>query len=141
MRRWKMSTMMMIGIVMITAAAAIEPVGCWNCDAPVKNAIAAGTVARVVRRRERDREHEVVPGEDEHQDRRREHARRGQRDDHLAERLQRRRAVDLRRLLELPRDLAEERRERVDRERQRERHVRDDQAEPGVEEPERRATG
>src|SRR3954471_12631917 len=36
--------MMMIGIVTITAAAAIEPVGCWNCDAPGNCEIAAGTV-------------------------------------------------------------------------------------------------
>src|SRR5580765_4288971 len=36
-------TTMTIGMVM-TAAAAIEPVGCWNWDAPVKNASAAGTV-------------------------------------------------------------------------------------------------
>src|SRR5690348_16727767 len=35
---------MMIGTVITTAAAAIDPVGCWNCELPVKNAIAAGTV-------------------------------------------------------------------------------------------------
>jgi hypothetical protein len=35
---------MMIGIVTITAAAAIDPVGCWNCDAPGNCEIAAGTV-------------------------------------------------------------------------------------------------
>src|SRR5438132_7582449 len=40
--------MMMIGIVMTTAAAAIDPIGVWNCDAPVKNAIAAGTVRAFV---------------------------------------------------------------------------------------------
>jgi hypothetical protein len=34
----------MIGIVMITAAAAIEPTGAVNCEAPVKNVMAAGTV-------------------------------------------------------------------------------------------------
>src|SRR5690606_12830186 len=34
----------MIGMVITTAAAAIDPVGCWNCELPVKNAIAAGTV-------------------------------------------------------------------------------------------------
>src|SRR4051795_12311435 len=44
MRRWNSSTTTATGIVMITAAAAIDPVGCWNWDAPVKKAIAAGTV-------------------------------------------------------------------------------------------------
>ena len=29
---------------MTTPAAAIEPIGVWNCEAPEKNAIAAGTV-------------------------------------------------------------------------------------------------
>ena len=29
---------------MVAAAAAIDPVGCWNWELPVKNAIAAGTV-------------------------------------------------------------------------------------------------
>src|SRR5690606_29520642 len=43
-RRWKIRTNTMIGIVMTTAAAAIEPVGSSNCDAPVKFAIAAGAV-------------------------------------------------------------------------------------------------
>src|SRR3954447_15346505 len=53
MRRWKKSTNRMIGIVMITAAAQMEPVGAVNCDDPVKNPIAAGTVrARVVEVRE-----------------------------------------------------------------------------------------
>src|SRR4029079_14069405 len=32
------------GIVITTAAAAICPVGCWNCVVPWKNAIAAGAV-------------------------------------------------------------------------------------------------
>src|SRR6478736_6013255 len=36
--------MMMMGTVTTTAAAAIEPVGCWNCDAPGNCEIAAGTV-------------------------------------------------------------------------------------------------
>src|SRR3954452_6527202 len=44
MRRWKNRTMMMIGTVTTTAAAAIDPVGCWNCDAPGNCEIAAGTV-------------------------------------------------------------------------------------------------
>ena len=109
---------MMIGIVTITAAAAIDPIGCVNCDSPGNADSAAGTVRAAVGRRQRDREQEVVPGEDEDQDRRGEHARRGERHDDLAEGLERRGAVDLRRLLELPRDLAEERRQRVDRQRQ-----------------------
>src|SRR5690606_31095496 len=44
MRRWKNNTNTMIGMVMMTAAADSEPVGVSNCDAPVKNASAAGTV-------------------------------------------------------------------------------------------------
>src|SRR5947209_14614187 len=44
MRRWKISTMMTIGMVTMTAAAAIEPVGCSNWEFPVKKARAAGTV-------------------------------------------------------------------------------------------------
>ena len=73
-----------------------------NWDSPVKNASAAGTVRAVVGRGQRDREEEVVPAEDEDEDRRREDARRGERDDHLAEGLERRRAVDLGRLFEVP---------------------------------------
>src|SRR5207248_4570516 len=48
MRRWKNRTMMMMGTVTTTAAAAIEPVGCWNCDAPGNCEIAAGTVCAAV---------------------------------------------------------------------------------------------
>src|ERR1700754_871651 len=48
-----------------------------------------GDGARGVRRGQRDREEEVVPGEDEDEDRRREDARRGQRHDHLGEGLER----------------------------------------------------
>src|SRR5204863_9938861 len=44
MRRWKNRTKMMIGTVTITAAAAMLPVGAVNCEVPVKNASAAGTV-------------------------------------------------------------------------------------------------
>src|SRR5690606_34112623 len=91
-----------------------------------------GHRASGARRRERDAVHEVVPRDEERDERRREHARRGERDDRLAERLPRRRAVDLRRLLELPRDLAEERREGPDGDRERERQVRDDEAGPRV---------
>src|SRR5579859_2513112 len=49
MRRWKTSTRMMMGMVTTMAPAAMAVVGCWNCEAPVKNASAAGTVrARLV---------------------------------------------------------------------------------------------
>src|SRR3954454_21340283 len=44
MRRWKNSTAMMMGMVTMMAAAAIEPVGVWNCEAPVNDEIAGGTV-------------------------------------------------------------------------------------------------
>src|SRR5213075_2525452 len=43
-RLWKSRTMMTIGTVTTIEAAAIEPVGCWNCDAPGNCEIAAGTV-------------------------------------------------------------------------------------------------
>src|SRR3954462_15401476 len=43
-RRWKNRTMMMMGTVTTIAAAAIEPVGAVNCDAPGNCEIAAGTV-------------------------------------------------------------------------------------------------
>ena len=110
--------MTMIGMVTMTAAAAIEPIGAVNCEAPGKKAIAAGTVSRAGRRGQRDREHEVVPAEDEDEDRRGEHARRGERRDDLEECLERRGAVDLGRLLELPGNLPEERRQGEDRQRQ-----------------------
>ena len=48
MRRWKIRTMMTMGTVTSTAAAEITPIGCWNCDAPVKNASVAGTVRAAV---------------------------------------------------------------------------------------------
>src|SRR5881398_1565957 len=48
MRRWKISTMMMIGTVTTTAAAAIAAIGWSNCEAPVKNASVAGTVRALV---------------------------------------------------------------------------------------------
>src|ERR1700745_3074860 len=44
MRRWKIMTKMTIGIVMMTAAAAIDPIGKVNWDTPVKKPIAAGAV-------------------------------------------------------------------------------------------------
>src|SRR5438034_10576246 len=43
-RLWKSRTMMTMGIVTTIDAAAIDPVGCWNCDAPGNCEIAAGTV-------------------------------------------------------------------------------------------------
>src|SRR6478609_8060616 len=49
MRRWKSRTNTMIGMVMITDAAAMDPVGAVNCELPLKSPMAAGTVrARVV---------------------------------------------------------------------------------------------
>src|ERR1700712_3898833 len=43
MRRWKINTMMMMGMVTTIAAAAMAPVGCENCEAPVKKFSAAVT--------------------------------------------------------------------------------------------------
>src|SRR4029079_2124036 len=43
-RRWKMRTRTMIGIVTRIAAAAIDPVGSGSVDTPVKTPSAAGTV-------------------------------------------------------------------------------------------------
>src|SRR5450432_978562 len=85
------------------------------------------------RRGERDREQEVVPEGEEDQDRRGDHARGRERGDDLDERLEWRGPVDLGRLLELPGDLTEEGRQRVDAERQAEGDVGDDQPGPGVE--------
>src|SRR5487761_356945 len=44
MRRWKIMTKMMIGMVMMTAAAAIDPIGNVNCETPGKKPMAAGAV-------------------------------------------------------------------------------------------------
>src|SRR4051794_25218364 len=44
MRRWKARTMMMMGMVTTTEAAMMAVIGDWNCEAPVKNDSAAGTV-------------------------------------------------------------------------------------------------
>src|SRR5487761_2249587 len=44
MRRWKINTTMMMGMVTTIAAAAIAPVGWENCEEPVKKFSAAGTV-------------------------------------------------------------------------------------------------
>src|ERR1700748_2083365 len=61
------------------------------------------------RRGERDRQEEVVPASQEHQDRRGDHARRGERGDNPDERLEGRGAVDLGRILPLSGDLPETR--------------------------------
>src|SRR6185436_3152005 len=44
MRRWKARTRMMMGMVTTTEAAMMAVIGDWNCEAPVKNDSAAGTV-------------------------------------------------------------------------------------------------
>ena len=118
-----------------TAAALIVPSGTSNCWLPVKNAIAAGTGRRsgvlvsVIANRnsfqakmKTSRPAVTSPG-------------RRQRDDDLAEGLEVAGAVDQRRLLELARDLAEERGEDVDGEREPERQRGEDEAEVGVVEP------
>jgi hypothetical protein len=43
MRRWKRSTRATTGIVTMTAAAAMDPVGSTNWEAPEKSPSAAGT--------------------------------------------------------------------------------------------------
>ncbi|EON32400.1 phenol hydroxylase [Gordonia terrae C-6] len=91
---------------------------------------------RAFGRGQRQGQQEVVPGEDEHQDRGGHDAGRREGGDDLAERLPWCGAVHLGGLLQLPRDLAEERGEGVDRQRQREGDVRQDQARPRVEQPE-----
>src|ERR1700755_2750962 len=75
---------------------------------------------RARRRGERDGEQELVPDADERQDPGGGEARRGGRHHDRAERLEVRRPVDERRLLEILRDLLEEGHEDVDRQRQRE---------------------
>ena len=123
---------MTIGMVTTTEAAMIAVTGDWNCDEPVKNDSAAGTV------RARSVEVSEAASRNSFQQKKKvriavvNDAGRGERHDHLAERLPRRGAVHLRRLLHLPRDLTEERRHRPDRQRQREGQVRDDQPDPGV---------
>src|SRR6516225_4190658 len=88
------------------------------------------------RRGQRDGQQELVPAEQEHQDGRGHHAGRRERGDDPDERLEWGGPVHLGRLLQLPGDLAEERGQRVDPQRQAERDVRDDQPDPGVEDPE-----
>ena len=73
---------------------------------------------------QRDREEELVPGEDEDQQPGGHDARGAERHHDLAERLEARRPVDQRRLLELARDVAEERGEDVDGQRQAEGRAR-----------------
>src|SRR5262252_589283 len=77
-------------------------------------------------RGQRDGQQELVPAEQEHQDGRGHHAWRRERGDDADEGLERGGPVHLGRLLELPRDLAEEHRQRVDPQWQAERDVRDD---------------
>jgi hypothetical protein len=45
-RFWKITTSTINGIVMVTRAALIVPIGIWNWLLPVKNAIAADTGRR-----------------------------------------------------------------------------------------------
>ena len=119
-------------MVTTTDAAMMAVTGDWNCEAPVKNDRAAGTVrarsvevSEIASRNSFQQKKNVriavvnTPGAAE-------------RDDHLAERLPRGGPVDLGRLLHLPGNLPEERRHRPDRQRQGEGEVRDDQADPGV---------
>src|SRR5829696_5723114 len=75
---------------------------------------------------ERVGEQELVPGENERQDGRREYPRRRERHDDFAERLYRRRPVNLGRILEVDGQLPEERHKEPDRQRQGEDRVGDD---------------
>src|SRR5215212_7351332 len=86
---------------------------------------------------ERVGEKELVPGVDERQNGRREHARGRQRHYHLAERLQRRRTVHLGRLFQVARKFPEERHQDPDRQRQGEDRVRDDHGPVGVDDANR----
>src|SRR3954470_11732018 len=97
-----------------------------------------GDRARARRRRQRDGEQELVPDADERQDAGGREPRRREWHHDLAERLEVRRPVDERRLLEVLRDLLEERDEDVDGQRKREREVRDDQPDPRVVDADRR---
>ena len=121
---------------MTIAAAAMDPVGSSNCEAPVKFAMAAGAVM------ERSVDVNEIANNRSFQQKmktkmpRSDDAGRGQWSHHLPERLPRSRAVHLSRLFEFPRNLFEERGERVDRQRQRKGDVRQDESGPGVEESE-----
>src|SRR5919107_2020334 len=81
---------------------------------------------------ERVGEQELVPGEDESQDGRREYPRSCQRHDDFAERLYRRRSVYLGRVLQVDGQLPEERHQKPDRQRQGEDRVGDDHRGVGV---------
>ena len=122
-RFWKMITASTSGIVMITTDAALMvPSGISNFWLPVKFATdgtvnASGELVSVTASRNSFQTKNAVAG-------RRDEAGRRERQHDLAERLEVGRPVDERRLLELLRDLLEERGEDVDRERQREGQVR-----------------
>src|SRR6201991_1179155 len=103
-----------------------RPQGQLELRGPGEERDRRGNRAGARRRGERDREQELVPDPDERQDARGREARCRQWDHDLAERLEVRRPVDERRLLEILRDLLEERHEDVDRQREREREVRDE---------------
>src|SRR5919112_1802978 len=77
-------------------------------------------------------EQELVPGVDERQDGRREHAGGRQRHYYLTERLQRRSPVDLGRLFQVARKFSKEGDQDPDRQRQGEHHVGDDHGPVGV---------
>ena len=124
--------MMTTGMVTTTEAAMIAVIGDWNCDWPVKNVSAAGTV--------RARSVEVSDAASRNSFQQKKNVRiavvktpgAASGTITLRNACHARRPVDLGRLLHLPRDLAEERRHRPDRERQGERQVGDDQPDPRV---------
>ena len=148
MRRWKISTAMSSGTVTITPAAMMVPYGVSKPVVPVNLLMATVAVCFSGVLQERQREQELVPRADEHDDRRREHARCGQRKDDLPERDPGRAAVDHGRLLQLDRHLLEERGQVPHRQRQAETQPRDDDGlvgvdpvrEPGERRPSRRTS-
>ena len=131
--RWNTSTRIITGMVTITDGRRDGGRGLLEERLAGEERQRCRDGAGLIGGRERDAEHEVVPGEEE-------------REDGDSERPPGRRAgtitlrnachgrgpVHLGRLFHLPGDLPEERRERPDRQRQRERHVGDDQSEPRV---------
>ena len=128
-------------MVTTTEAAAIAVTGDWNCDAPVKNDERRRHGARAVGRGERDREQEVVPAEEEGEDRRGEHARAPPAGTITLRNACQRCAPSTWAACSSSQGIWRKKADIVQiGERQGERQVRNDQAGPGVVEAERRAT-
>ncbi len=129
-----MRTAAISGSVTMIVAAMISPHGCWNAlpDLPTNDVIAIGNGVVVGALDERQCKQVLVPRCDEGEQARCHETGRDQRQEHLVEDLDRSRAVDVRRLLEIPRQRLHEAGQHPDREGQREDEVGEDQRPAGV---------